>query len=102
MGQLHRLRIEQIEEFHMHPTIEQHGMTPVWNNTLQRFEWKAYGGLPVGTTEKITSVHAGTFNEKSLTDDYEYTCVLTGVAETTLGSRDGTAKWKKQPLFISQ
>lgn len=53
------------------------------------------------TGEKITTVDAGTFGATSLTDDYRYTCVLTGTGETTLGAGDGTAIWKKDALTQS-
>lgn len=63
--------------------------------------WNLLTDNDIGTTERITGVHAGTFGDESLTDDYRYTCVLSGIAETTEGAGDGTAKWKKQPLFQS-
>jgi hypothetical protein len=51
--------------------------------------------------EKITGVDSGTFGATSLTDDYRYSCVLTGTGETTTGAKDGTAIWKKDALAQS-
>lgn len=51
--------------------------------------------------EKISYVDAGLLHQESLTNDYTYKCVQEGVAETTAGAEDGTAIWKKTPMFQS-
>lgn len=63
------------------------------------------GGIPItvalSTEESIktTGIDAGYFGQESLMNDYQYKCVYTGTAETTLGAKDGTAIWKKTILF---
>jgi len=51
--------------------------------------------------DKISYVDAGEIGWISLGDDYAYFCIETGTAETILGANDGTAVWKKTPLFKS-
>lgn len=53
------------------------------------------------TGVKVTAVDAGVLSQISNTDDYIYVCVQAGTAETTVGAKDGTAKWKKYVLFQS-
>lgn len=48
----------------------------------------------VGWGAKSSAVDEGYLGQKSLTDDYEYTCVLAGAA--------GAAKWKKTVMFYSE
>ena len=38
-----RFRLEQIQEFYITPTVTQHGLVPVWNNTTKKFDWISAG-----------------------------------------------------------
>jgi hypothetical protein len=60
-------------------------------------QWLAsIAGLPVLTGEKRSGYDAGIYTQLSITDDYEYRCVVEGTGEPD-GS--GTSIWKKKPLF---
>jgi len=69
------------------------GTEQQWINSLggdQSFlNWKAIEGV------KQTGVDAGILGDISITDDYVYWCVKTGVTESTIGAKDGTAIWKR-------
>jgi hypothetical protein len=50
-------------------------------------------GLPVLSGEKLTGRDAGKFGQRSLTDDYEYTCVQEG--------DETNAIWKSKSLIAT-
>lgn len=56
-------------------------------------------GIITGNGEKATGTHAGILGGMSITNDYLYVCVQTGLAESASGTKDGTAIWKRTILF---
>lgn len=81
-------KIEQLREFDITPGINQDGLTPVFNASTNKFDWIKISGTAIG--EKKTNINSGIQGDLSITDDYLYVCVFSGIATVAI--------WKKVAL----